>query len=128
MIGIFVNQIGGVPYALAIVMGYKPIETRSRNMLRKCVGHRVAIIQTRRGRSPLVIGYATISSASFQTGAWLDANRELTLIPAGSLYDNQGRGKWCYQMENPEACQPYDLPSNAVRHGRSWCEFQMGAA
>ena len=60
MYGIFVNENGCVPYAKAIVEGYKPIETRNRNMLAKCVGHNVAIIRTRRGKKPMIVGYATI--------------------------------------------------------------------
>lgn len=123
MYGVFVNENGGVPYAHAITQGIKPWETRSRNMLRQIVGERVAIIRTRRGKAPTVLGYATISGAEFWTAAELDERRNLTLIPEGSAYDCKGRGKWCYHMENPVECDPFLLPADAVRHGRSWCEF-----
>lgn len=123
MYGVFVNENGGVPYAHAIAQGIKPYETRSRHMLRQLVGERVAIIRTRRGKTPTVLGYATISGAEFWTAAELDERRDLTLIPPGSAYDCKGRGKWAYCMTDPETCDPFPLPSDAVRHGRSWCEF-----
>lgn len=125
MKGIFVNEDGGIRYAQAIVQGYKPIETRSRNMLSACVGERVAIIRTRKGKSPMVVGYASIPY-----GYWMpqdimngETMRSMTCIPAGSQYDSGPNGKWCYHMADPEECQPYPLPTSAVRHGRSWCEF-----
>lgn len=123
MKGIFVNENGGIPYASAIARGIKPVETRSRNMLRQLVGDRVAIVRTRRGKSPVVVGYATIAFCDFWTAAQLDGIRDITLIPPGSAYDATGRGKWCYWMKEAETCDPFALPSSAVRHGRSWCEF-----
>lgn len=120
--GIFVNS-SGVRYAEAIAQGYKPIETRSRAMLHPCIGHRVAIIRTGRSGGPAIVGYATITGATFETAAWLDEHRNLTLIPEGSKYDAKGRGKWCYHLEDPETCKPIPLPGFVVRHGRSWCEF-----
>lgn len=123
MFGIFVNENGGVRYAQAIVEGRKPIETRSRNMLRQLIGERVAVIRTRRGKAPVVVGYATISSADFKTAAELEEIRNLTLIPEGSQYDCKGKGKWCYSMTDAHPCIPFSLPADATRHGRSWCEF-----
>ena len=122
MIGIFVHDTRAIKYALAIVMGYKPIETRFRNMLRPCIGHRVAIIQTGFGW-PQIVGYADITSASFCPAGQLDQFRDQTLIPPGSKFDSDTRGKWFYHMARPEACKPYPLPDTAIRHGRSWCEF-----
>ena len=123
MKGIFVNEDGGVPYAHAIVEGRKPIETRSRNMLRQLLGDRVAIVCTRRAKSPTIVGYATISTAIYYSAEKLDEMRDLTLIPEGSKYDCKIGSKWCYFMEDPETCDPYPLPDNAVRHGLSWCEW-----
>ena len=123
MYAIFVNEDGGVPYAKAIVQGYKPIETRTRNMLGKLVGHRVAVIRTRRGKRPMMIGYVDIVSAEYRTAEWLDANRDLTLIPEGSKHDCTGKGKWCYTLANPNEQEPYPLPKWAIRHGRSYCEL-----
>ena len=123
MYGIFVNEDGGIRYADAIVQGYKTIETRTRNMLNPLVGKRVAIIRTRRGKAPTIVGYADIVNAVHRNGKWMDENRNLTLIPKGSKYDVNGWAKWCYYLENNQTCDPYPLPDGAVRHGRSWCEF-----
>ena len=123
MKAMFVNEDGGIRYAAAIVQGYKPIETRTKNMLAELVGERVAVIRTRRGKAPTVLGYVDVVSSAHRNGKWLDENRDKTLIPAGSKYDVNGWAKWCYFLENPAPCDPYPLPENAVRHGRSWCEF-----
>ena len=123
MKGIFVNENGGIRYAKMIVNGYKPIETRPRNMLRDLVGERVAVVRTRRGKNPMVLGYVTIYRADFCPAEFFDAYRDLTLIPKGSAYDCNGRGKWFYFLSNANPCDPFPLPGNAVRHGRSWCEF-----
>lgn len=124
MYGIFVNENGGVRYAEAIVKGYKPIETRNRNMLAKCVGHNVAIIRTRRGQNPMIIGYADMYHSAKMDSKWLDDHRDLTLIPKGSAYDCKPNGsKWCYFLSDAYECDPMPLPENTIRHGRSYCEF-----
>ena len=123
MYGIFVNEDGGIHYAESIVNGYKMIETRNRNMLRDLVGERVAIVRTRRGKSPMVLGYVDIKFALWFFADQMQHLRDQTLIPPGSKYDATTRGKWCYYLYNPEKCEPYPLPAEAIRHGRSWCEF-----
>lgn len=123
MYGIFVNEDGGVRYAEAIVKGYKPIETRNRNMLASLVGKRVAVVRTRRGKNPMIVGYVDIMGAFFHDKEWMHAHRDLTLIPEGSKHDCVNRGKWCYYLATPMTCKPFDLPKDAVRHGRSYCEF-----
>jgi len=123
MFGIFVNENGGIPYASAIAMGVKPIETRSRNMLGSLVGQRVAVIRTRRGKRPTIVGYADIVKAEFCPASEFDRYRIDTLIPEGSAYDVKGAGKWFYYMANPAICLPHELPADAIRHGRSYCEF-----
>ena len=45
------------------------------------------------------------------------------LVPYWSNYYTSANGKWFYHLANAEECTPYPLPENAVRHGRSWCEF-----
>ena len=119
----FVNECGGVHYAQAIAQGYKPYETRSRDMLRHLVGERVAIVRTRRGIAPTVVGYVTVTEAIHASPEWLDAHRGKTLVPEGSKFDHGGRSKWVYVCTDAEVCDPFLLPSSAVRHGRSWCEF-----
>ena len=124
MKGIFINSSGRVKYAEEIVAGHKRIETRSRNMLRSLVGERVAIVRTGRGR-PMIIGYATITAGIFCTKELYETVREFTLVPKGSKYDVTDKGKWLYQLDEAEECEPYPLPADAVRHGLSWCEFEM---
>lgn len=125
MKGIFVNQLSasGVPYADAIVGGYKRIETRNRDMLSQLVGEHVAVIRTVRGKTPTIVGYVTIHNKAFADANQFELIREYTLIPKGSKYDVHGKGKWCYGLSGAERCEPYALPRDAVRHGRSWCEW-----
>lgn len=123
MYGIFVNENGCIKYAELITQGYKPVETRAKNMLANCVGHRVAIIRTRRNKKPTILGYADMVKAEFNSVEWFNDNFNLHGVPSGSLYDCHGKGKWCYWFENAETCTPYELPKTAIRHGRSWCEF-----
>lgn len=123
MFGIFVSENGGVRYAQAIVQRIKPVETRTRNVFKRIVGERVAIIRTRRNSKPTIVGYADIILATPLSKDWLDKNRGKTLIPVGSAYDCKGAYKWCYFLANAEECVPYELPSSAIRHGRSYAEF-----
>lgn len=123
MYGIFVNEDGGVPYAAAIVQGLKTVETRNRNMLKRLVGERVAVIRTRRNSRPTIVGYVDIVRDEFCPVTLFEMYRDETLIPPGSSRDVRGRGKWFYRLANAEQADPCPLPSNAVRHGRSWCEF-----
>ena len=125
MYGIFVNECCGVPYADAIVRGYKTVGTRAKNMLKDLTHTRVAIVRTRRNSKPTVVGYADIGEAYFcPAERFNDVDvRSKTCIPQGSMYDCHGKGKWLYDLWNAERCDPYPLPADAVRHGRSWCEF-----
>lgn len=110
-------------YVEEIMRGNKTMETRSKNMLRALVGERVAVVRTGRGKKPTVVGTVYISDAEFIPADLWDMYREDTLVPWGSKHDCRGKGKWGYILEAPQECVPYPLPENAVRHGRSWCEF-----
>ena len=124
MKGIFVNETGGICYAKMLVQGYKTIETRNRNMLRHLVGERVAVIRTQRDQNPLVLGYITIESSSFCKADDFHRYDNQHCVPVGSRHDCQnGKGKWFYHVTDAETCQPYPLPHSAVRHGRSWAEW-----
>lgn len=121
--GMFVNEDGGVRYAWAIVHGNKKAETRTRDMLKRLVGQRVAVIRTRRGKNPEVVGFVTITRKEFVKKEDFAGLFNLHLVPPGSGRDCTRSGKWFYYLEDPEPCDPYPLPADAVRHGRSWCEF-----
>lgn len=123
MKGIFVADCGCMKYALYLASGAKVIETRAKNMLSACVGERVAIIRTQKGKPPCVVGYAKIVRASFCKAEDFDKYFDLHCVQPGSKYAPNGKGKWFYWMANAEECRPYVLPRDAVRHGRSWCEF-----
>lgn len=122
MKGMFVNE-DEFPYAQAIGMKRKLIETRSRDMLKKLVGERVAIIRTKRGEKPLVIGTVFLSTKWYEEHPWQFS--DLTQIHANSKY-NTGAGRWMYVCEDAKMLDPekwIPLPENAVRHGRSWAEW-----
>lgn len=122
MRGMFVNS-DGFDFAEAIVRGTKTIETRNRNMLRRLVGERVAVVSTRRGRKPMVIGTVYVKFGVFIVPEVFELYRDDTLIPKWSKYDCPEKGKWCYFLRDAERCEPYPLPEYAVRHGISWVEF-----
>lgn len=107
MPAIYVHDTKGTPYALQIVKGEKPIETRTRNVLKRFVGERVLVIRTRAGHKAEVIGEVTISCAGWLDAYALDEQRNLTLIPKGSKFDCKKGGKWCYWLKNPTE---YDKP------------------
>lgn len=98
---IYVHETRATPYASAIAGGFKPIETRTRDVLRRFIGERVLIIRTRDGHPADIIGSAVISGKRFCSASELDTMRDLTLIPPGSKYDCHGHGKWCYTMTDP---------------------------
>ena len=127
MKGIFVNERGAGFYARWIVNGSKTIETRNRDMLSACVGERVAIVRTRKNTiphtAPMIVGYVTITEKSFCKAEDFQKHFKEHLVLPGTAYDATEKGKWLYYLANAETCEPYPLPSSAVRHGRSWCEF-----
>ena len=118
--GIFVNE-DEYPYARWIVEGRKWFETRSRNMLKNLAYERIAIVRTKRGEPPMVVGYAFMWGYGYEDRPWL--YRELTMIPEGSKHDTRS-GRWFYGLAHAEKCEPYPLHANAIRHGRSWCEWE----
>lgn len=132
MYGIFVNERGAGHYARWIVDGNKTIETRNRDMLSALVGKRVAIVRTHRNSHPksvpMVIGYVTIREKSFCKAEDFYKYFKEHLVSEGSAYDCHGKGKWFYHLAGAEKCEPYPLPSSAIRHGRSWCEFEHDAS
>lgn len=123
MKAIFVNECGARRYASGIAAGIKTIETRSRDMLKTLLGERVAIIRTGCGVAH-VIGYVDIISKIQVNEQLFDVLADRHLVPCGDQYDiKPGGKKYCYFLENAERCEPYPVPENAIRHGRSWCEW-----
>lgn len=127
MYGIFVNERGAGFYARWIVTGNKTIETRNRDMLSALVGKRVAVVRTRKSTipntAPMVVGYVTITGKSFCEANDFHKYFMQHMVSEGSAYDVNSKGKWFYYLADAEKCEPYPLPKDAIRHGRSWCEF-----
>ena len=122
MKAIYVHSTRLEPYAEWIVSGAKTLETRNRNTLKSLVGECVAIVRTSRNKAT-VIGYVWIDKATYCNGESFDRYRNRTLIPIGSKYDNKGNGKWFYHLSDAFRCEPYEVPQNAVKHGRVWLEW-----
>lgn len=74
----------------------------------------------------MVVGYARIAKSSFCKAEDFQNYFSAHLVPPGSKFDARGRGKWFYYMADAAKCDPYPLPADAIRHGRSWCEFKKG--
>ena len=119
---IYVHDTKETPYAMQIVRGEKPVETRTRNVLKRFVGERVLVIRTRSGHPADVVGEATIMNSRFYTAAELDAMRNLTMIPKGSKYDCTGGGKWCYWLADavryaePVPLSKYEIVSRTMSY------------
>lgn len=126
MKAIFVNECGSIGYASAIVSGDKVIETRARDMLASCVGERVAVIRTGKGK-PVIIGYVDIWQKMFCPVYEFNRFQWAHLVPPESRYSCHGRGKWFYYLAWAEKCDPIPLSacSAVVRHGRSWAEITI---
>ena len=120
---IFVNQTRHVRYADAIVQGYKPIETRTKDVLHQFVGQRVLIVRTQAGKPAAIVGAVTITRKAFCNVSQLDAMRNSTLIPPGSKFDAKDRGKWCYYLGDAARVEkPVLLSDCTVSHRtRSFC-------
>ena len=123
MKAMYVSESGCIPYAAAIVGGYKTLETRNRDMLKALVGERVAVIRTRRGKPSAIVGAVDITGKQFVSAAGFRELFSEHLVQPGSKYDATGRGKWCYSCAAPKACDPIPLPPETINHGRSWCEI-----
>lgn len=114
---IYVHETRATPYASAIAGGYKPIETRTRDVLKRFIGERVLIIRTRDGHPADIVGSAVISGKRFCSASELGTMRDLTLIPPGNKYDCHGNGKWCYTMTDPVMySKPFPLSDTHITH------------
>lgn len=127
MHGIYVHQSKGIPYADAIVGGYKKIETRTKNTLGRFVGQRVFIVRTMDGRKPVVVGSVRIASACYRTPDWLEEHRNETCVPPGSRFDHHGRGKWIYRLDEPDRYEtPLELKDfNVTKRTRTFVEIKV---
>lgn len=120
MYGIFIN-CKTIPFIDYILIGAKQYETRSRNMLSRLLGERVALIETGKGRA-IIRGYATIDRYTTLYHNSLDARKSAWIF--GTPYDIPDGGKKVfYHLKNVARCRPYELPDERINHGRAYTEF-----
>ena len=103
-----------VSFANLIVNGDKKYETRDQNKtLKRFVGKRIGIIETRDGPAKLV-GYATVGQPIEVNEAQFNELRDQHLVPKGSEFDiKKGKTKFLYPMLNPESLPtPVDVSKN----------------
>lgn len=104
-----------------ILIGAKSWETRSRNVLGRLLGERIALIETGKGR-PMVWGYTTIDYYKILYHDSVDARKSAMIY--GTDYDIPVGGKKVfYHLTNVVSCKPYLLPDERINHGRSYTEF-----
>ena len=125
----FVRNEKDLPFADWIVDGVKVIETRNRRTLSALAGtgERVYIARTGHGK-PVVIGTCVLSIPYHCPVESFGRCRFLHKVPAGSKYDAGPAGKWFYDIWDAERVEPFDLPADAIRHGRVWAEFNLEEA
>lgn len=122
--GIFIND-GQHPFTGWILSGAKTYETRSRRTLHRFIGKHVAIVRTGKG-NPVVVGYADIDCCfECRDKAFYNTFRYETLTCA-TAYDwtPDIKVKYLYHLVNVSRCDPYQVPGDAVRHGRTWVELK----
>ena len=105
--------------------GKKKYETRSSNMLRSLIGHRVMLAETGNGK-PLVRCSARISEVveCFTQEAY-ESYRRFHAVPVGSEYDWKPgtKKKVLYRLDNViREPEPFH-PAEGKRHGRTWMEY-----
>ena len=114
------------PFVRQIMDVQKLAETRNRNVLGKFHDMRVYLVESGRRGPSMVVGsvYVGESYAVTERRVW-DALRSITQVPEGSRYDWKVTTlrKWLTPMSRPLMCEPWPLPKDAKRHGRTWAEI-----
>lgn len=128
-IGIFVN-CKETPFVDLIMAHRKRFETRTKDVFGKIFDYAhasfadVALIETGNG-VPMIKGQARLQHGCFvEADVFSKCIKEIACIDDGSKYDSD-KGKWCYPITWAYKTRTFPLPKNAVRHGRSWCEFEV---
>lgn len=114
-----------VPFIDEIFSIAKTLETRTRNVLAKFSGMRVLLVETGKGQ-PMVRGSVVIGrTTAIRNRLEWDRLRIRTQVPEGSTYDwtDKTSVKWITPVLRPMMCEPFPLPADAKRHGRTWAEY-----
>ena len=121
MIYLFIN-CNMFPFISWILSGLKVYETRNRNTLKSIIGKTVYLTQTGKGKRPIIYGYCTITEfIIINDKKTYNKYRKQTCIKKGSCYDfiiGSTKQKVLYRLENVQACKPFPMPENVIRHGR----------
>lgn len=125
--GIFIN-CKDEPFVELIMEHRKRVETRTKDVFKGLFDGKdsefVFLIETGNG-VPIIRGEARIERGCFVDAEVFDkCMRSLSCVYKGSKYDSD-KGKWCYPIRWAYKTRTFHLPKNAVRHGRSWCEFEV---
>ena len=125
--GIFIN-CKDEPFVDLIMENRKRVETRTKDVFKGLFGdvgqEFVALIETGKG-TPMIKGQIGIRHGCFVDAETFNSCvRPLACVDYGSKYDSD-KGKWCYPITWAYKTRVFPLPKNAVRHGRSWCEFEV---
>lgn len=126
MKGVFIN-CSSYPFIEAILRRDKTGETRTKDVLRSMFDpdkevEYVALIETGTGKAR-VRGYAMFERGMHYSDTSIRVMDHILKL-AHTKYESDGSSKYVYWIYCPERCDEYDLPSNAIRHGYSWCEWE----
>ena len=114
------------PFIDLIIKGLKLYETRNRNTLKNLIGKTVYLAETGKGKRPVIRCSCVITECLTITDIkQYNRMRKYTRVKKRSLYDfipGQTKKKVLYKFENVQACKPFPIPENVVRHGYTWCE------
>lgn len=113
------------PFLELICRGWKPFETRSRNMLGGLVGERVILAESSRGQRLARCSAVIKSVREVRTREDWDALRPLHRVPAGNKYDwkDDTKVKYLYELSRIRLLVPFRIPSG-TSHGRTWMEYE----
>lgn len=127
MYGLYVQTTRAIDYATALVKGYKAAESRTRDVFKSIdLTQKTAIIRTGKGRKPEIVGFVTMEQGYHVTADEFRKAWAAHLVPPGSKYDSDERGKWLYKVTTWEALEtPIELPADRINHGRSYTEFTL---
>lgn len=126
MKAIFINE-SKVKFIDLMLNQEKLFETRNKDMLKGLfepnnIYEFVALVSTGNGK-PIVKGYAFIRKGFPVSEPELNQIDSALYIKNTPYQCKPGKSKVLYSIESPVKCKPYQIPNNAIYHGRSWCEW-----
>ena len=121
---VFIN-CKSVPFIDEIIKGSKIYETRSRNTLRSLVGKRVMLCETGKGKSLVRCSARIVNAFPVLSFREWDTFRDNTCVPFDSTYDWKPgtKIKWLYELSDVIIESVPFHPTEGIRHGRVWMEY-----